>query len=582
MSDRHQKILMLLVGLGVFLGCSGIIAKMVFLRIHETEGKAKQFIASRRTYRELKAARGKILDRNGKILAMDKLMIKVAVDPVFMREQSVSFEDTARILSEHLVQDSDTLNGLFEANSNRRYVPLTDFGNHITIDVADAIRTNKLKGVRLDEELVRFYTEGKTLSQLLGIVNAKQDGVYGIEQRYDKYLKSTPGLIQGERDARQKEIHPRRMVDLRPRRGSDVTLTIDQYTQYIVEKELIAAVEEQGALGGWAILQKVKTGEILAMVGCPSFDPLNFRFSADDTAKTDLFRNRCIGDSFEPGSIFKVAVIAAAFNEGLIQKDQIINCEHGTWHYGGRPLRDYHPYGELSVADVVKKSSNIGSAKIALMLGNSGLYNYLRAFGIGSKTGVELPGEELGLLYPVNKWTAISPTRIAMGHEVAVTALQMLNMMCAVGNNGRLMQPYIVSKVVDWRGVVISEGNPKQIGRPITAQTASLMCTLLARVTDQGGTGRSAALEGYRVAGKTGTAQKPIPGGYSSTLNISSFMGLVPAHAPELGMIVVLDSPKKQRTGGGSAAPVFKRAMQPLLKYYDVPPDQVQLASDNH
>jgi len=252
---------------------------------------------------------------------------------------------------------------------------------------------------------------------------------------------------------------------------------------------------------------------------------------------------------------------------------QIFDCENGTWIYQRRPLHDFHPYGNLSVADIIKKSSNIGAAKIAVILGNERLYAYLKQFGIGECTGIELPGEEAGLLYPVAKWSAISTTRIAIGHEVAVTALQMLGVLCTIANDGVRMRPYIIQQVADADGRVLYQQAPVAVSQPIRADTARLMKSLLVRVTEEGGTGTRARVEGYSVGGKTGTAQKPIPGGYSDTLNMSSFMGFIPAEDPQLAIIVVLDEPSNDvRTGGYVAGPVFKEIAEQTVRYLDIPP----------
>lgn len=249
----------------------------------------------------------------------------------------------------------------------------------------------------------------------------------------------------------------------------------------------------------------------------------------------------------------------------------MIDCERGRWMFRGRPLHDYSPHGVLSVADVLQKSSNIGSAKIAMMMPESQLEAYLRNFGIGRATGIDLPGEEEGILAPRSRWSAISVSRIAMGHEVAVTSLQLLNAVNAIANDGFLMEPYVIKRVTDSEGQILREGEPRIIGQPIRQDTARLMARLMARVTDEGGTGRNARMEGFRVAGKTGTAQKPIPGGYSDRLNIASFVGFLPAENPQISMVVVVDEPLPLRTGGAVAAPIFKRIADSAVRYLDIP-----------
>jgi cell division protein FtsI (penicillin-binding protein 3) len=304
------------------------------------------------------------------------------------------------------------------------------------------------------------------------------------------------------------------------------------------------------------------------MASRPSFDLNSFR-----TASQDTMLNRCIGFVYEPGSTFKAATIATAIEAGTVTPNTLFNCENGRWMHAGRPLRDHGSYGTLTVADGLKKSSNILAAKVALTIGRERFEQSLRSFGIGRPLGVDLPGEESGILHPVRKWSGLSPSRIAIGQGVSVTALQMLGLFCAIANDGFLMKPYVVSHVIDQDGIVRKRNRPEIIGRPISARTSAVMRTLLARVTEEGGTGTAAQIEGYRVAGKTGTAQKPENGGYSSTRFIASFVGFVPADDPELGIIVVIDEPRGGRYYGGQvAAPAFAGIAGQSLRYLDIAP----------
>ncbi len=282
-----------------------------------------------------------------------------------------------------------------------------------------------------------------------------------------------------------------------------------------------------------------------------------------------------MGVNYEPGSVFKVGVVAAALNEGIVATNDLFDCEKGIWYFGGRPLRDFHAYDELDVTGILRKSSNIGAAKIAVMLGEERLYGYLRAYGLGQPTRIEVPGEEGGILNPVKRWSKLDITRIAMGHSVAVTALQMLGIMSCIGNDGFRMKPYLVQKVVDKDGVVLRETRPEAVARPITERTAGLMRRMLLEVTREGGTGTKAAVKGYTVAGKTGTAEKiDAAGRYVRNANISSFVGLIPADRPEVAIIVVLDNPQPIRTGGQTAAPVFAQIAEPVVRYLDLRPSE--------
>src|ERR1035437_6583201 len=561
-----------LIGLAILmmLALVGVSTRLVYLHFNLAPGvdRGARITAMRQFRERLAVDRGKILDRNGNVLAMDLVKKELCASPAEIasnRNAQAVAEAIGQILNVEPRVLMDRIN-----RPERQFVYVAGFGHVLEDDQAEALLRAKLPGVFLKDAIVRSYPRGASLCHVLGYVNLEpeRNGCAGIEQRWDRYLRGVPGLLVGERDGHRDELYDRRLLEIKSCPGANVTLTIDQYVQYIVERALENAVREQRAKAAWAIVERVRTGEILAMANIPVFDPRAFRATAPDT-----MRNRCIANNYEPGSTFKVTVVAAALNEKLVAPAQIFDCENGIWFYQRRPLHDFHPYGNLSVADIIKKSSNIGAAKIAVLLGNERLYAYLKQFGIGECTGIELPGEEAGLLYPVSKWTAISPTRIAIGHEVAVTALQMLGVLCAIANDGVRMKPYIIQQVTDADGHLLYQQSPVAVSLPSRADTARLMKSLLVRVTEEGGTGTRARVEGYNVGGKTGTAQKAIPGGYSDTLNMSSFMGFIPAEDPQLAIIVVLDEPSNDvRTGGYVAAPVFKEIAEQSVRYLDIPP----------
>jgi cell division protein FtsI (penicillin-binding protein 3) len=440
---------------------------------------------------------------------------------------------------------------------------------YVPDDKAQAVAQLKLPGVHMTATASRSYPQGGMLCHVLGFVNHDGVGSGGIEQNMERFLKGTPGLLESRLDGRRREMLDRRTLEIQPKDGADVVLTIDQNLQYMLEKALDGAMERHRAKAAMAIIQRVSTGEILAMANRPGFDPNEFRAATDEQKL-----NRAIGYVYEPGSTFKVAVIAAALNEGIVTADTVFNTENGRWFYMNKILRDYHPYGQLSVADIIKKSSNIGAAKIAVMLGDERLDRYLRGFNIGSRLGIDLPGEEAGILAQASKWSAISSSRIAIGQGVAVTALQMLGIMCAIANDGVVMKPYVVKEVVAPDGTVLVRRTPQALGRAIRSDTAALMRQLLSRVTEEGGTGRKAAVEGFKVAGKTGTAQKPVQGHYSETDYMASFVGFLPADRPEIGMIVVMDEPQPLHTGGTVSAPVFGEVAEQAVRYLCImPPD---------
>ena len=338
-------------------------------------------------------------------------------------------------------------------------------------------------------------------------------------------------------------------------KGSDIELTLDNDIQQYLVQALNEAMTNFHPQAAWALVEEVHTGAILAMASLPKSNP-----------------PPVAGTVFEPGSIFKVGVIAAALNEGLISTNDQFDCENGVWSYEGKPLRDFHPYGVLDVTGILRKSSNIGAAKIALKLGEEPLYRYLAAFGFGKPTGIEIPGEGSGLLRPLSEWGKADITRVAMGHTIAVTAMQMLNVLCCIGNDGSLMKPHLIKKVVGKDGVVLSESKPEVIAQPISAATAKLMRNMLVAVTREGGTGTRAAVKGFNVAGKTGTAEKFKDGRYMADQNIVSFMGVLPAERPEIGIIVVIDDPQPLATGSMAAAPVFARIAESVVRHLNIRP----------
>lgn len=564
MTDRKLQIRLWLALSLLVMVMGGLSARLVFLHAGPCDARRARIDELRRLEQNLTVGRGKILDCNGNILALDLVRQEVRSDPALIAENQ-SLDLVVNELARVLDLDAAGLRVQL-GRPERRDVTVLGYGRTVDQAVAEQLRALQLPGVFLREFMVRAYPRGPSLCHVLGYVNLARQGSAGVEQRWERYLRGVPGLLISELDGRRRELYDRRLLEIRPRPGADVVLTLDQYVQYIAEQAVRQAVEEQRALAGWAIVERVRTGEILAMAGYPDYDGNDFRNAAPENR-----RNRCIAYNYEPGSTFKMAVIAAALDAGVVHPGQVFDCENGAWIYQRRPLRDYHPYGRLTVADVVKKSSNIGAAKIALELGPARLHAYLTAFGLGKPMGIDLPGEEGGTLHPVSRWTPLSITRIAMGHEVAVTSLQMLGVMCAIANGGVLLRPYVVREIRDGDGQVLSRQEPVELGRPISADTAACMLKLLTRVTEEGGTGRRACVAGYTVGGKTGTAQKPVPGGYSDLLNMSSFVGFIPAEAPQLAIIVVLDEPKQTRTGGAAAGPVFSAIASQAVRYLDIP-----------
>jgi cell division protein FtsI (penicillin-binding protein 3) len=544
-----------LIGLGSRLACLHLGSR------EETQAGADRTGA---VEKNLLAGRGKIYDCRGpdNIMALNLEVRHVCADPQKVVRSDAVLE-TASELSQILDLPVDRV-AVKLNHGQRRYARIK---RYVPEDRAQLILARRLCGVFFEPATLRYYPHGSFLCHVLGFVNHEGQGSAGVEQRMDKYLRGSGGVLESRVNALGQELYERRARYIPPLKGADVCLTIDQNVQYMVEKALEAAVAEHHARGAWAIVQHVRTGAIIAMACRPAFDLNQFGTTADH-----LKLNRAVGSVYEPGSTMKAVIFSAALNEGTVVPETVIDCEHGAWRHAGRILHDFHPYGKLTVADGIKKSSNIMAAKIALGLGQARLYKYLRAFGFGQKSGIDLPGEETGILHPVSRWSSLSPSRLAIGQGVATTALQMLNAFCVIANDGFLMRPYIVRRVTGRNGDIIFDRAPEILGRARSSETAGTMRALLRRVTEDGGTGRRARVEGYEVAGKTGTAQKAVGGGYSTTAHVASFVGFIPARRPELGVIVVVDEPQPLHTGGRVAGPVFARIVSEAVRYLDIAP----------
>jgi len=571
MSDPFGKERAIVSASVLMLAMVGLGMRLAFLHLGPHDDTRKKVQNRQRIEKTIVPGRGTIFDYKGggNALALSLPVKDICVDPAQIATNG-NLSDIAIQLSEMLGQPADEIMTKLD-DPRKHYVNVCRFANQ---ELSEQVRQRNLTGVFFQESTLRHYPNKSFMCHVLGFVNYKGQGSAGVEQSLDKDLRGSAGLLDSRVNAKRQELYWQRESDIPAVAGANVCLTLDQNVQYIVEKALDEVMKEHHARGAWAIVQRVRTGEILAMASRPSFDLNEF-----STADTNAMLNRAVGSIYEPGSTFKAAVIAAAFNEGTVKPETVFDCENGAWTYKKRVLRDYHPYGMLTVADGLKKSSNILTAKVALTLGEKRVYEYLRAFGIGSKTGVDLPGEESGILHPVSAWSGISVTRVPIGQGVAVTALQMLGVFCAIANDGFLMKPFVVSRVVRDNGVVVHESKPEVVSRPITFQTAATMRRLLSRVTEEGGTGTRAQVEGYEVAGKTGSAQKPVAGGYSSTAYMASFVGFLPAEDPEIGLIVVVDEPQPLHTGGVVAGPAFSRIASQTVRYLDIPPTQYKLAS---
>jgi cell division protein FtsI/penicillin-binding protein 2 len=431
----------------------------------------------------------------------------------------------------------------------------------------------------VDDQL-RVYPNGSLAAHVLGFVNTDElsvdgqsvletSGQDGVELSLNSALSGVPGWLVTEMDRRRQELASLRDQDVTPRDGYNVVLTIDGVIQHIVETALTNAMDKHSPISITGIVIRPQTGEILAMATLPDFDPNN-----PGASPADARRNRVISDIMEPGSTFKIVVVSGALNDGVVQLNDTFDCDHGHFAYAGRILHDHEPFDLLTTEGIITKSSNIGAAKIGIRLGEDRLYDYAWDFGFGERTGIPLPGEVGGILHPVNDWTKVSIAQIPMGQGVAVTRLQMAMAMCTVANGGRLMQPMLVSRLVDRNGDVVAQYAPQMIRQVISPATDKLMVEALKTVVSPEGTAPDAAMKDYVVAGKTGTAQKAGPGGYLPGKYFASFVGFFPADNPQLCISVVMDDPKEGYYGGQVCGPIFKEIAERCASYLNIPSDQ--------
>jgi cell division protein FtsI (penicillin-binding protein 3)/stage V sporulation protein D (sporulation-specific penicillin-binding protein) len=412
------------------------------------------------------------------------------------------------------------------------------------------------------------------LCHVIGFTDFDHRGIQGVESSMEEYLHGQDGYRFIEHNRAGQEMVLYRGQERTPRNGYQVHLTVDLNLQNIVENEIDAAMREYTPQKATIILMRPQTGEILAMANRPAFD-LNER--AD--AKPEQMKNRAIIDMMEPGSTFKIVTAAAALNEHKVRADTTIFCENGLWNFGGRPLHDHKAYGELSVQDILVKSSNIGAAKLAISVGEQKFYEYIRRFGFGERTGIELPGEISGVIRPPQTWSKISITRIPMGHEVGVTPLQMTVAMATIANGGKLVTPRIVKSITSEDGKTVSTFSPVVLRQVISPETAQQIGNALRGVVSDRGTAAAAAVPGFTISGKTGTAQKVDPhGGYEQGKYVVSFTGYLPSDHPEFVGLVVLDDAHTTKPelnyGGLVAGPIFSHIAEKAARYLDLKPHE--------
>jgi cell division protein FtsI/penicillin-binding protein 2 len=533
------------------LACILRLAYIQAFRADYLAGIAKK---QHNTYTEIEPFRGIIYDVN-----LKPQTLNLPADSLYAAPNKINNQEKERVIN--LL--SSRLNLSYEYLKNRllRKKAFVWVKRKLDIEEAEEIRKLKIRHLGFIRESRRSYPNSYLASQIIGFAGMDNVGLEGIELYLDKYLKGTPGWGIFLRDARQSKLDVYEKMSA-PKDGLDVVLTIDQVVQYIAERELDKAYKKYNAKAASIIVMDPYTGRILAMANRPTYDLNEFK-----DANREEKRNRSICDLFEPGSVFKIVTAAAALEEKIIDEEERIFCEEGSYRVAKHTLHDHVPHGWLTFREVIEKSSNIGTVKVAQLLGANIIYKYVRLFGFGEKLGIDLPGEISGLVKEPRYWSKTSIGAIPIGHEVGVTALQLAAALSVIANGGNLMRPYIIDEIREKSGEVIQKNSPSLIRKVICEDTAARLSKMLAGVVEEG-TGKMAQISDITSAGKTGTAQKIEPsGGYSHNKFVASFIGFAPAQEPVVVIVVSIDEPKPYYFGGVVAAPVFRSVASDTVKY---------------
>ncbi|MBW6507972.1 MAG: transpeptidase family protein [Desulfuromonadales bacterium] len=510
---------------------------------------------------KLAPRRGTIVDRNGSPLALSLEVDSLYADPVMIQDPAATAKKLASLLK---IPQSELVRTL--SADGRRFVWLQRM---MDPEVADAVRQLRIPGLAFVSERKRYYPQSAIGAHVVGFTGLDPRGLEGIELEYDRWLQGEPELLISTKDARGRGLASAEAPIQGGASGHNLQLTLDRALQYIAERELARVVRESDAIGGTLIMLEPASGRILALASWPYFNPnLPGRYAADQR------RNRAICDVYEPGSTFKPFLLAGVLEEGLMTPEQTVYCEQGRYSVGGSVVRDSRKFGHLTLEEMLKFSSNIGFVKLGKELERDRYYRYLQSFGFGSRTGVDFPGEVTGLIRPSSRWFEIDLAAISFGQGISVTPIQMAAAMGAIANGGLLMEPYLVETITDADHQVIQRRLPEVRHRVISEKTAAQVRRMMVAVTEPGGTGVRGAVPGFRVAGKTGTAQKvdAVTGGYSIDKRIASFIGFVPAESPALVIAVTVDEPKGMVYGGQVAAPVFSRVAVQALNHLNILP----------
>ncbi len=557
-----------------------LLGRLFYLHVWEHDELQRHVESNRKVLQVVEARRGNIVDRQGNLLATTRTTYDLGVDPQVVRgEDRGDLPKLAELLRVPLSEiesafDTKTRKGDLNAK-DVRLIRWAVLAKGVDEGVYDAAMALGIQGVYGNSQYSRIYPGKQLAAHVLGYVNKEETPVTGVERFFDYYLRGQDGWRETERDGRRRELAKFRNREVEPTAGLHVELSIDQMVQHIVEEEIARVAAEFEPAGISVIVSEPATGAVLGMGNYPTYDPNEFH----DTTRYPIAwqRNRALTDVFEPGSTFKIVPAAAALNEGVVRPDDQFQTGVAKASYKGRTLRlpgDHRTYETLSMEEIVIKSSNRGAAHLGMMLGEQRLRDYAAAFGFGEATGVSLGGEVAGTLHPVRDWDGLTITRLPMGHAISATPMQVHAATSVIANHGVLMEPRLVRRIFDAEGHEVIRFAPKAKRRVVSTETAVRLADMLAEVVGENGTARRAAIEGYAVAGKTGTTQKIVNGRYSNRHHVASFSGFLPADNPQLVVTVVVDEPKLSGVGygGAVAAPAFRNIAEACINYLGIRP----------
>jgi len=558
--QKRARIRIIILGFFFMIWLVGLTIRLIQLQVFEHPRLKTEVLEQNQNKNTINPKRGTIYDCTGNILARSLPIQSVFYSPFKGEPSHLQFEKIHKLKKILDLSQNELQNIYKRIEKNSSFIWLKR-----KIDPAkeEKVKELSLSGVYFLEENKRFYPHGKLAAHLLGRVNIDDVGASGIEYKYNSVLEGKKGEHLILRDAKKREYRFETLKE--PEAGKDLILTIDETIQYYAEKELEKVMRETEASWGTVIISQPATGEILAMANYPTCDlnnPLPMPLSLD--------RNKAIHHNFEPGSTFKIVTASAALEARKVNLTDSFDCSQGSIRVAGKTIRDHELFGVLSFPEVIIHSSNVGTIQFGQSIGEEIFFETIKAFGFGEKTGIDLPAEEKGIFRPLDSWTQISASSLSIGYEISVTAIQLLQAINAIANKGFIISPRVVKKILGSP----DEAMEKPYGRRrIISERTALVLTSILQKAVQRGTGITARIEGYKVAGKTGTAQKfdPSIGTYSSTVHTSSFAGFVPADNPALSMIVVIDGPKGPYSGGEVAAPLFREIASLVLRYLRIP-----------